>query len=194
MDRKDIIVQIRESIAVKNRILAHKETIKQIMRAADILTECYRNDGILLTCGNGGSASDAEHMAGELVGRFLMERRALPAIAFGSNSAVVTAIGNDNTFHDIYVRQLEAFANPKNVLLAITTSGNSGNVVEALKKAKDSKLKTIALLGRDGGEAKVLADVPIIVPSEETPRIQESHILIIHILCDLAERNLCEGY
>nr|WP_304970217.1 SIS domain-containing protein [uncultured Schaedlerella sp.] len=194
MDRKDIIVQIRESIAVKNRILAHKETIKQIMRAADILTECYRNDGILLTCGNGGSASDAEHMAGELVGRFLMERRALPAIAFGSNSAVVTAIGNDNTFHDIYVRQLEAFANPKNVLLAITTSGNSGNVVEALKKAKDSKMKTIALLGRDGGEAKVLADVPIIVPSEETPRIQESHILIIHILCDLAERNLCEGY
>ena len=159
-----------------------------------LFRSCYRNDGILLTCGNGGSASDAEHMAGELVGRFLMERRALPAIAFGSNSAVVTAIGNDNTFHDIYVRQLEAFANPKNVLLAITTSGNSGNVVEALKKAKDSKMKTIALLGRDGGEAKVLADVPIIVPSEETPRIQESHILIIHILCDLAERNLCEGY
>ena len=154
MDRKDIIVQIRESIAVKNRILAHKETIKQIMRAADILTECYRNDGILLTCGNGGSASDAEHMAGELVGRFLMERRALPAIAFGSNSAVVTAIGNDNTFHDIYVRQLEAFANPKNVLLAITTSGNSGNVVEALKKAKDSKMKTIALLGRMGEKRK----------------------------------------
>lgn len=191
MDREDIVVQIKESIAVKNRILSHEEIIKQIGLAADMLTECYRNDGILLACGNGGSASDAEHMAGELVGRFQIERKALPAIAFASNPATVTAVGNDYTFDDIYVRQVEAFAGPKNVFLGITTSGNSGNVVEALKKAQGSGMKTIALLGRDGGKAKTIADVSIIVPSEETPRIQESHILIIHILCDLVERELC---
>lgn len=188
--RKDIAAQIQESIAVKTRILSNKEIINRIVQAADMLTQCYRNDGILLTCGNGGSSSDAEHMAGELVARFLLERKALPAIALASNSAIVMAMGNDYSFEDTYVRQVEAFSNLQNVLLAITTSGNSINVVKALKKARESGMRTIALLGRDGGKAKAMADVPIIVPSKETARIQESHILIIHILCDLVEREL----
>ncbi len=194
MDREQIAVQIKESIAVKNRILSNEEVLNQIVQAADMLAECYRNDGVLLACGNGGSASDAEHMAGELVGRFLMERKALPAIAFASNPAIITAVGNDYSFNDIYTRQVEAFANPRNVFLVITTSGNSANVVEALKKAKASGMKTIAMLGRNGGKARTMADVSIIVPSEETARIQESHIMIIHILCDLVEREFYGKY
>lgn len=191
MDRENVTTQIRESINVKNRILSQEEIIDRIVQAADMLTESYRNAGTLLICGNGGSASDAEHMAGELVGRFLMERKAFPAIALASNPATLTAVGNDYTFEDIYARQVEAFADPRNILLGITTSGNSANIVKALEKARASGMKTIALLGRDGGKAKMLADVPIIVPSQETARIQESHIMIIHILCDLVERELC---
>lgn len=191
MNREDIAVQIRESINVKNRILAREAIIDRIAQAADILAESYRNAGTLLICGNGGSASDAEHMAGELVGRFMIERKAFPAIALASNPTTLTAVGNDYTFGDIYARQVEAFADTRNVLLGITTSGNSANIVKALEKARASGMKTIALLGRDGGKAKMLADVPIVVPAQETARIQESHIMIIHILCDLVERELC---
>lgn len=191
MDRENVTAQIRESINVKNRILSQEEIIDRIAQAADILAESYRNAGTLLICGNGGSASDAEHMAGELVGRFLIERKAFPAIALASNPATLTAVGNDYTFEDIYARQVEAFADPRNVLLGITTSGNSANIVKVLEKARASGMKTLALLGRDGGKAKMLADVPIVVPAQETARIQESHIMIIHILCDLVERELC---
>lgn len=186
-NRGDITAQIRESIEVKNRILANQEIVNRILQAADMLAECYREGGAVIVCGNGGSASDAEHMAGELVGRFQAERKALPAIALGANPAVLTSIGNDYSFSDIYARELEAFAAPRNVLLGITTSGNSANVIKALEKAKDSGMKTVALLGRDGGKAGSIVDVPIVVPSEVTARIQESHILIIHILCSLME-------
>ena len=189
-NREHIVTQIQESIEVKNRILSDKNLLEWIWMAADMLTECYRKGGIVIACGNGGSASDAEHMAGELVGRFLIERKSLPAIALGSNPAVITALGNDYTFSDIYARQLEAFADSRNILLGITTSGNSENVIRALEKAKDSGMKTIALLGRDGGKAGLIADVPIVVPSDVTARIQESHILVIHILCDLVEKEL----
>lgn len=191
MDREDIVIRIRESIAVQDRILSQDEIIKQIMLAADMLVECYRNAGMLLACGNGGSASDADHMVGELVGRFRLERKALPALALASNFATFTAVGNDYGFQDTYARQVEAFANSQNILLGITTSGSSVNIIRALEKARKAGMKTIALLGGDGGAAKMLADVPIIVPSGDTARIQESHILIIHILCDLVERELC---
>lgn len=188
MNKDDIVTQIQNSIEVKNKILSNEEILNKILQAAEILTECYRNGGIVAICGNGGSASDAEHMAGELVGRFLIERRAFPAIALASNMAIVTAVGNDYSFSDIYTRQVEAFADPRNVLFGISTSGNSENIVRALEKAKEEGMKTIALLGRNGGKAGLIADVPIIIPSEMAARIQESHILIIHILCDLLER------
>lgn len=188
MNKDDIVTQIQNSIEVKNKIISNEEILNKILQAAEILTKCYRNGGIVAICGNGGSASDAEHMAGELVGRFLIERRAFPAIALTSNMAIVTAIGNDYSFSDIYTRQIEAFADPKNVLFGISTSGNSENIVRALEKAKERGMKTIALLGRNGGKAGLIADIPIVIPSEMAARIQESHILIIHILCDLLER------
>lgn len=188
MNKDDIVTRIQNSIEVKNKIISNEEILNKILQAAEILTKCYRNGGIVVICGNGGSASDAEHMAGELVGRFLIERKAFPAIAITSNMAIVTAIGNDYSFSDIYTRQVEAFADPKNVLFGISTSGNSENIVRALEKAKEKGMKTIALLGRNGGKAGLIADVPIVIPSEMAARIQESHILIIHILCDLLER------
>lgn len=188
MNKDDIVTQIQNSIEVKNKIISNEEILNKILQAAEILMKCYRNGGIVAICGNGGSASDAEHMAGELVGRFLIERRAFPAIALTSNMAIVTAIGNDYSFSDIYTRQIEAFADPKNVLFGISTSGNSENIVRALEKAKERGMKTIALLGRNGGKAGLIADIPIVIPSEMAARIQESHILIIHILCDLLER------
>jgi len=182
--------QINDSVDVKNRISSDEELISIIEAAADIITESYKKGGKLLLCGNGGSAGDAQHIAGEMVARFRLERNALSAIAFNTNSSVVTAIGNDYEYNYIFERQVEAFGREGDVLISISTSGNSESVVRAINKAKEMNIKTVSLLGKDGGPCKGISDYAIVIPSHDTPRIQESHIMVGHIICDIVERRL----
>lgn len=179
--------RIRESIETKERILADERLLEQIQAAADAICRCLRHGGKVLLCGNGGSASDALHLTAELTGRFQRERRAYPAICLNSNMAELTAIANDYGYETALARTAEGLMTPDDVLVGISTSGNSENVRRALLKAKKLGGTTVALLGRDGGKIKNIADISIVVPSGCTARIQESHILIGHIICELAE-------
>ena len=191
MDINSIIKdQISESIDVKNKIMQDERLIKAIEDASNIIIDSYKRGGMLLLCGNGGSAGDAQHIAGEMVARFRIERRALSALAFNTNSSVVTAIGNDYEYNKIFERQVEAFGHSGDVLIAISTSGNSESVVRAIEKAREIGITTISLLGKDGGACKDISDYALIVPSSDTARIQESHIMIGHIICDLVERSM----
>ncbi len=142
----------------------------------------------LLLCGNGGSAADAQHIAGELVGRFQLERRPLPAIALTTDTSVLTAVANDYSFEEVFKRQVEALGEKGDVLIAISTSGNSKNVVKAVEKAREKGLLTVGFLGRDGGVLKSLCHRSLVVKSNSTPRIQEVHITIGHVLCDFIEK------
>jgi phosphoheptose isomerase len=162
----------------------------QVSRAADLIGECFRAGNKLLVCGNGGSAADASHFATELVVRFTKDRRALPAICLASDSGILTAAGNDYGFDEIFARQVAAFAVPGDVLICLTTSGKSKNVVRALEEAKARKMKTIAFLGRDGGSTIGIADIDLLVKDESTARIQEAHQLVIHVLCEIIEAQL----
>jgi D-sedoheptulose 7-phosphate isomerase len=159
----------------------------------ELLAAAYRAGNKLLVCGNGGSAADAQHLAAEIVGRFKMERRGLPAIALTTDSSILTAIGNDYGFDRIFSRQVEALAAPGDVVIGISTSGNSPNVQQALELARRSGCRTVGLLGRDGGSIAGIVDIALTVPSHDTPRIQEGHICMIHIICDLLEKRLFAG-
>ncbi|MBL8060129.1 MAG: D-sedoheptulose 7-phosphate isomerase [Chthonomonas sp.] len=186
-------------LAEVRRILSdHQATIEatqaiapEILGAAELVTECLRQGGKVMLCGNGGSAADAQHIAGEFVSRFFMERRALPALALHTNTTVMTAIGNDYSFDVVYSRQVEAHGNPEDVLIAITTSGTSSNILRAVEKAREMGIKVIGWTGNRGGAFPGMCDLCIEVPSPVTPRIQEMHILIGHIICELSEKALC---
>lgn len=147
----------------------------------------------VLILGNGGSAADAQHFAAEFVGRFLRERRALPAIALTTDTSLLTAVGNDFGFDQIFKRQVEALAQSGDVVIGISTSGHSANVALAMATAQQLGCKTIGLLGRDGGIIAPLSDIQLTVPVQETPHIQEAHITIIHLICDLVEQQMCDG-
>lgn len=179
--------RIRESIDVKVSILENKELINKIANAVALLEEAISQGKKVILCGNGGSASDASHIAGELVGRFQKERRAIPAIALNDEVTVVTAVANDYGYDMVFARAVEGFLNPGDVLIGISTSGNSRNVICAMKKAQEIGGITIALTGGDGGAIKKYADVAIVVDSDVTARVQESHIMIGHIMCELLE-------
>lgn len=181
---------IKESIGVKELILSDEELISNIEKAAQIIVDCYRNEGKVLFCGNGGSAADAQHLAAELSGRFYYDRPALEAEALHVNTSYLTAVGNDYSFDQIYSRILSASGKTGDVLVGISTSGNSKNVLEAQKVAKQKGMKVISLTGESGGEMKDLTDCLINVPSKLTPRIQESHIMIGHIICQIVEEEL----
>lgn len=181
---------IKESINVKELILSDEKLISNIEKAAQIIVDCYRNKGKVLFCGNGGSAADAQHLAAELSGRFYYDRPALEAEALHVNTSYLTAVGNDYSFDQIYSRILSASGKTGDVLVGISTSGNSKNVLEAQKVAKQKGMKIISLTGESGGEMKNLTDCLINVPSKLTPRIQESHILIGHIICQIVEEEL----
>ncbi|MBW2713416.1 MAG: D-sedoheptulose 7-phosphate isomerase [Deltaproteobacteria bacterium] len=163
---------------------------ESMARAVEMVVEAFGAGNKILLVGNGGSASDAQHIAAEWVGRFRRERSALPAIALTANTSDLTAIGNDYGFERIFARQVEAHGRAGDILLAISTSGNSPNVIEAVKTAAAAGLKTIGLLGRDGGELLKHVDLAIVVPSEVTARIQESHITFCHALCELVDSAL----
>jgi len=169
-----------------------KDLQQQVSGAADLIGGCFRIGNKLLVCGNGGSAADASHFATELVVRFTKDRRALPAICLASDSGILTAAGNDYGFDNIFARQVAAFGQSGDVLICLTTSGNSKNVVLALQEAKARKLKTIAFLGRDGGSTIGIADIDLLVKDNSTARIQEGHQLLIHVLCEIIEARLDE--
>jgi len=191
MDYKRLIEdQIEDSIAVKQNLLPL--LLNDIQKAGEILVDSLRNDGTAFFCGNGGSSCDASHIAAELVVRYKSgnERKAIPALALNADQAVITACSNDYGYEYVFQRQVQAFGRPKDVFVGLTTSGNSQNIILAVEEAKKIGMKTILLLGGTGGKLKSVADCEIIVPSKTTARIQESHILIGHILCSIVEKNL----
>lgn len=177
---------IEESIEVKQNLLQEKY-IKEIEKAGKTLVAALKNNRTVLIAGNGGSAADAQHFAGELVNRFLTDRQALPAIALTCDSSILTSISNDSDFKYIFSRQIEALGGKGDIFIGISTSGNAENIAEAMKKAKEKGMLTIGLLGSDGGKINKFCDLSIVVPSRSTPRIQEAHILVIHILCGLID-------
>ena len=162
----------------------------KILEAAHIIRDCLANGGKLLLMGNGGSAADSQHIAAELIGRFKKERKAMPAIALTVDSSSLTALGNDYGFDTVFSRQVEALANPTDAIIGISTSGNSRNVIRALNLAREIGAKTIGFMGNDGGHMKNCVDIGIIVPSDDTARIQEVHITIGHIICEIIEQDL----
>ncbi len=184
----DIRRQLLASAALKQQLA--DEQVEEIAQAAQLLIQCLRAGNRILLCGNGGSAADAQHLATELVSRFLRERAALPAIALTTNSSSLTAIANDYAFADVFARQVEAFGRTGDVLIGISTSGNSENVLRALQTARAKGLQTLALTGAGGGKLAAIADQLIAIPSDDVPRIQEAHIAIGHILCDWVEKSL----
>jgi D-sedoheptulose 7-phosphate isomerase len=177
--------RLRDSIRVKEQVL--KQMVPAIERTARLLIEALDSGHKLLLCGNGGSAADSQHIAAELVGKLLVKRRALPAIALTTDTSALTALGNDFGFETVFQRQVEALGQPGDVLIGISTSGNSPNVLEAVKLARKMSLKTVGLTGRGGGALAGAVDQALTVPSDNTQRIQESHIMIGHILCELIE-------
>jgi len=194
MNMDDCVLEhFRESIALKQ---ASEVLVPVIVEAGQALTECLLNDGKVLSCGNGGSASDAQHFSGEMLGRFEMERPGLPAIALTTDSSALTAIANDYQYADVFAKQVRALGQAGDVLLAISTSGNSENVLRAVTTAHERSLRIIALTGHDGGilaQALNAQDIEIRVPAQRTCRIQEVHILVIHSLCALVDVELLSG-
>ena len=158
--------------------------------ATRLCVEAFHSGGKLLICGNGGSASEAQHLAGELVGRYLLDRAPLAAVALTGDTAVLTCIGNDYRYKDVFARQVRALARPEDVLVVFSTSGNSPNVLEALAAARAMDLKSIAFLGRDGGRAREIADCPLIVQHASTARAQEAHQFLLHCLMDGIEAGM----
>lgn len=166
------------------------ENVEAMVAIARVMVDCARNDGTILWCGNGGSAADSQHLAAELVGRFKRERRAIRSVALTTDTSVLTSLGNDYNFADIFARQVEALARKGDVVVGISTSGNSENVLRALQKAQSLGATTVGLLGRDGGRIRLASHHFLIVPSDDTARIQEMHIMAGHIVCDLLEQSL----
>lgn len=194
--------EIKESIV--NELKEHNHIISKIyFDLADKITnsvlsiiDCYENGGKVILIGNGGSAADAQHIAAELVGKFKLERAGLPAIALTTNTSILTALANDYGYDIIFSRQLEALIKDKDVLIAITASGNSPNILKAIETAKSKNVKVIGMTGKNGGKLRSLLgkeDILINVPSDNVPRIQEAHIVIGHIICGLVERNLFDN-
>lgn len=191
MDTESIIKdQIEKSISVKEAILTDVALLKNIREAAEMVTEAYRKGFKTLLAGNGGSAADAQHIAGEFVSRFYFDRPGIPSIALSTDTSILTAIGNDYGFDRLFERQVQAHGQVGDVFIGITTSGNSENIYKALMACRAKGVKTIVFTGKGGGRVTDICDICIKVPSEETPRIQESHILIGHIICCIVEEKL----
>lgn len=184
---KDILL---ESIQVKEEILRNQ--VDSILQIAVLMIDCLKKDGKVIVFGNGGSASDSQHIAAELVGRFKKDRSALAGIALTTNTSIITSLANDYGYDVVFSRQVEALGKENDVVLGISTSGKAKNVALGIKQAKKMGIRTVALSGGDGGEIVKLADVSLVVPSKVTARIQEAHITIAHIICEMIEQELCQ--
>jgi D-sedoheptulose 7-phosphate isomerase len=181
---------IRASVSVKEEILSDDRMLEDMGKAVELIADTLRNGRRLWFCGNGGSAADAQHLAAEFSGRFYTDRRALPAEALHCNTSYLTAVANDYSYDVVYARLVEGICQPGDVLVGLSTSGNSKNIVRAFEAAKAGGVHTIGLTGESGGDMKELSDLLFNVPSKDTPRIQESHIMIGHIICELTEASL----
>jgi len=182
--------RLKESAKVKEKIA--QNNIAEIKSIADIIIDACRNGGKVVLFGNGGSAADAQHIAAELVGKFALKRQAFPAMTLNTNTSILTAVGNDYGYDLVFTRQVEALVTDRDVVIGISTSGNSKNVVDAIELAKRKGAKTVGLTGGDGGKLAEIAELTLIVPSDSTPRIQEAHITIGHIICEIVEKELAE--
>lgn len=180
--------RFKESTEVKNRFL--KENLTRILEVVKLISHCFEMGNKLLIFGNGGSAADAQHLAAEFVNRYVMDRPPLPAIALTTDTSILTSISNDFSFNEVFAKQIKALGKEGDVAIGISTSGTSTNILKAFEVAREMGLKTIAITGNDGGSLAKVADFSLIVPSSSTPRIQEVHILIGHILCELVEHYL----
>jgi D-sedoheptulose 7-phosphate isomerase len=193
MNHREIAAHVESAFAESAEVFARSASMAPpVARAAEGIIEAIRAGGKLLVFGNGGSAADAQHICGELVGRFKRERRGLPAIALTTDTSILTAVGNDYGFDRVFERQVEALCRAGDVALGISTSGNAENVLRGIEKARQLRAFTIGLTGGDGGRLARTADLALVVPSGDTPRIQQVHITIGHILCDLVESALAE--
>jgi D-sedoheptulose 7-phosphate isomerase len=182
--------QVKLSFETKQAIFENDELLSDIEKVSRLCVELYRGGKKTILAGNGGSAADAQHIAAEMVGRYGFDRPSLPSLALTTDTSALTAIGNDYGYDMVFSRQLEGMGQDGDLFIGISTSGNSKNIINAFKSAKDKNITTVALVGRDGGEMAKLADISLIVPSNSTPRIQESHILIGHIICDIIEKEI----
>lgn len=187
---KNINRKISESINLKQKILEDEFIINKIAKVVNIIIKAYKTNKKILIAGNGGSAADSQHFAAELVSRFYLERKALSAIALTTDTSIITSIGNDYNFDEIFKRQLEANAQEGDIFIALSTSGNSKNIIKALEFTKQNKITSVGFTGKNITKINELCDICINVPSTDTPRIQEAHILILHIICELVEQNL----
>jgi D-sedoheptulose 7-phosphate isomerase len=190
MHHQKISSIINESIKVKQTLLGDVNLIAQIDTVVKVITTAFQNGNSVYLAGNGGSAADAQHLAAEFSGRFYKDRKALPSEALHCNTSYLTAVANDYSYEVIYARLIEGITKPGDVLVGISTSGNSGNIVKAFEMAKTKQVVTIGFTGDKGGKMKEISDYLINVPSNDTPRIQESHILVGHIICELVESNI----
>jgi D-sedoheptulose 7-phosphate isomerase len=186
--RERILTAFRESAEIKLAFV--EKYLEQIEKVAFEITERLKKGGTVYLFGNGGSAADAQHIAAELIGRFSKNRPPIKAVALTTDTSILTALSNDFGFETVFERQIEALAGENDVAIGISTSGNSENVYRGLKKAKEKGALTVAFLGKEGGKIKEIVDYPFIVPSYETPRIQECHITLGHVLCELIEKHL----
>jgi D-sedoheptulose 7-phosphate isomerase len=180
--------RFKESAEVKNRFL--KENLPRLIDGIRLISHAFESGNKLFFFGNGGSAADAQHLAAEFVNRYIMDRPPLPAIALTTDTSILTSVSNDIAFKEIFAKQLKALGKVGDVAIGISTSGNSPNVIKAFEVAKEMGMKTVALTGNDGGMLSKMADISLTVPSTSTPRIQEVHILIGHILCEMVEHHL----
>ncbi len=188
-----IIKQIADSAATKQALLDNEDFLNLLVEVAHACVDVYKNGKKILIAGNGGSAADAQHFAAELVGRYGFDRPSLPSLALTTDTSALTAIGNDYGYEYIFSRQLEGLGVEGDLFIGISTSGNSQNVINAFESAKKRGITTVALTGRDGGKMGQMADFAVIIPSNATPRIQESHLLVEHIICDIIEKEIFGG-
>lgn len=190
MDVSTIKKSIQDSISVKKELLDNDSLLRLLTKASEIICNQLSSGNKLLIAGNGGSAADAQHFSAEITGRFVKERKGYPAIAFNTDSSFLTAWANDYAFDTVFARLVEAYGKKGDVFVGISTSGNSYNVVNAVNQAKDMGIKTICFLGKGGGILKDLADISLVVPYDITARVQESHIMFVHIICEYLDKNL----
>lgn len=178
---------IRSSISVKEQILSNTTMLSDLEKAVELIVNAFKNGNRIWFCGNGGSAADAQHLAAEFSGRFYTDRRALPAEALHCNSSYLTAVANDYSYEVVYARLVQGICQEGDVLIGLSTSGNSGNIVKAFEAAREKGVFTVGFTGSSGGKMKSLSDILFNVPSSDTPRIQESHIMLGHIICQFVE-------
>jgi len=190
MFEETIIDRINKSIEMEEKILRDNNLVKRIDLISQTIINAYKSNKKVILFGNGGSAADAQHLAAELMNKFYLDRKSLPAIALTVNTSILTAIGNDYSFEQIFSKQLEGISEKGDIAIGISTSGNSKNVIEGLKLAKKNNLFTVAFTGKDGGKINNIVDVCINIPSDDTPRIQEGHIMVGHIICEIIEKEL----